>query len=273
MSSPDLFVVCKNCQAEVSPYITECPYCGTRLRKRAPRIERPDAPPKPPKRGPRVGGRRSSGPTSASKPKASKPGAGRLGGLRSGEVAGVRGDEHGRPYATIVLVGLSLGLWLTLPFVPLNDLTIRTLGYEVWFYLAASLLNTGIGAQFAASVGIGLFGWLIERRRGPLAVIALFLLCGPAAIAIALAVDSGSLVIGSHGAALGLLCAWVVPVLLARSRGEDTGEADLLGVLVIAAVLLCIPLLSQGSALAGLVGAAIGAIAGLLFATLERSRV
>ncbi|MEA2190098.1 MAG: hypothetical protein QOI73_219, partial [Solirubrobacteraceae bacterium] len=41
MSHPDLFVVCKNCNAEVSPYITECPYCGMRLRKRAPKIERP----------------------------------------------------------------------------------------------------------------------------------------------------------------------------------------------------------------------------------------
>ena len=38
--APDLFVVCKNCGSEVSPYITECPYCGTRLRKRAPKIER-----------------------------------------------------------------------------------------------------------------------------------------------------------------------------------------------------------------------------------------
>ena len=27
-SSPDLFVVYKNCGSEVSPYITECPYCG-----------------------------------------------------------------------------------------------------------------------------------------------------------------------------------------------------------------------------------------------------
>ena len=40
MSEPDLFVVCKNCGSEVSPYITECPYCGTRLRKRAPKLER-----------------------------------------------------------------------------------------------------------------------------------------------------------------------------------------------------------------------------------------
>ena len=37
---PDLNVVCKNCGNEVSPYITECPYCGNRLRKRAPKIER-----------------------------------------------------------------------------------------------------------------------------------------------------------------------------------------------------------------------------------------
>src|SRR3712207_6963529 len=36
-SGPDLFVVCKSCGSEVSPYITECPYCGTRLRKRADR--------------------------------------------------------------------------------------------------------------------------------------------------------------------------------------------------------------------------------------------
>ena len=59
MSSPDLFVVCKNCQAEVSPYITECPYCGTRLRKRAPKIDRPDAPLKAPVPERRIGVRRS----------------------------------------------------------------------------------------------------------------------------------------------------------------------------------------------------------------------
>jgi len=36
----DLFVVCKSCGSEVSPYITECPYCGNRLRKRAPKLDR-----------------------------------------------------------------------------------------------------------------------------------------------------------------------------------------------------------------------------------------
>src|SRR5213080_2028977 len=40
MAAPELTVVCKNCGAEVSPYVTECPYCGARLRKRAPKLER-----------------------------------------------------------------------------------------------------------------------------------------------------------------------------------------------------------------------------------------
>ena len=38
--APELSVVCKSCGSEVSPYVTECPYCGTRLRKRAPKLER-----------------------------------------------------------------------------------------------------------------------------------------------------------------------------------------------------------------------------------------
>ena len=40
MSTPELSVVCRNCGSEVSPYVTECPYCGTRLRKRAPKLQR-----------------------------------------------------------------------------------------------------------------------------------------------------------------------------------------------------------------------------------------
>jgi hypothetical protein len=43
-------------------------------------------------------------------------------------------------------------------------------------------------------------------------------------------------------------------------------------VLVIAAVLLFVPLLSQGSALAGLFGAAFGAVAGLAYASVRRAR-
>ena len=274
MSSPDLFVVCKNCQAEVSPYITECPYCGTRLRKRAPKIDRPDAPAKAPGREGRIGvrgPRRDAGGRSARpKVKKAKSATQRLGRLRSGEIPGISGDEHRRPYATMVLVALSFGLWLSLAFYVRSDFAIVAFDGDPWRFFTASLLNEGTASQLAAVVGIGLFGWLIERRHGPIAVVLLFLLCGPGGLAAAAAVDPNAVVFGSHGAGLGLLCAWLVPVLIARSRDADD-DADLLGVLVIAAVLLLVPLLSQGSALAGLFGGAFGAIAGLGFAAARRS--
>ena len=171
----------------------------------------------------------------------------------------------------MVLVALSFGLWLSLAFYVRSDFAIVAFDGDPWRFLTASLLNEGTAAQFAAVVGVGVFGWLIERRHGPIAVVLLFLLCGPGGLAAAAAVDPNSIVFGTHGAGLGLLCAWLVPVLVARSRGGDD-DADLLGVLVIAAVLLLVPLLSQGSALAGLFGGAFGAIAGLGLAAARRPR-
>ncbi len=83
-SGADLFVVCKQCGSEVSPYITECPYCGSRLRKRAPKLEK---------------ARRET-------ERREHQTEGRLGRLRPGEIPGIRGEA--RPHATIVLV-LGLG--------------------------------------------------------------------------------------------------------------------------------------------------------------------
>src|SRR5262245_14712778 len=40
VNAPELGIICRECGEEVSPYVTECPYCGTRLRKRAPKLER-----------------------------------------------------------------------------------------------------------------------------------------------------------------------------------------------------------------------------------------
>lgn len=270
MSHPDLFVVCKNCQAEVSPYITECPYCGTRLRKRAPKIERPDAPVAPPKRGARVRVPGRGRPKTSAKSRRAQ--TTRLARLRTGEIPGISGDEHGRPYATFVLVAASFGLWLSLAFYVRADFAITAIGGDPWRFFTASLLNDGTAAQFAAVVGLGLFGWLIERRHGALVVVALFLLCGPGALAAATAIDPGAVVFGTHGAALGMLCAWAVPALMERRRNGMNDDADMIGVAVIAMVLLLVPLLSQGSALAGFIGAGLGALAGLLLAGLRPAR-
>ena len=63
-----------------------------------------------------------------------------------------------------------------------------------------------------------------------------------------------------------------MPVLLARRRSDEDDDADLLGTLVIAAVLLLVPVLSQGSSLAGLVGGGLGALAGLALAGVRPAR-
>ncbi|MGH2839701.1 MAG: rhomboid family intramembrane serine protease [Solirubrobacteraceae bacterium] len=265
MSAPDLFVVCKNCQAEVSPYITECPYCGTRLRKRAPKIDRPEEAPKPPKRPSRRKPRAAGTP----KVKQAKPKPDRLGRLRSGEIPGIRGDEFGRPWATIVLVALSFGIWLSAAFFVKGDLALTALDGDPWRFVTASLYNAGFASQLAVVTGLGIFGWLLERRHGPLVVVLLFVLCGPGALAVATAINQEAFVFGTHAAALGLLCAWLVPVLMRRRRSSDDDDADLLGVLVIAAVLLLVPAVSQGSAIAGAVGAALGMLAGLALAALR----
>ena len=97
-SGADLFVVCKQCGSEVSPYITECPYCGHRLRRRAPEAAA------------RAGRRRA--------PRARRR---RLGALLRRSGAAARAPARAaparararwataRPYATIALVALSCG--------------------------------------------------------------------------------------------------------------------------------------------------------------------
>ena len=52
-------------------------------------------------------------------------------------------------------------------------------------------------------------------------------------------------------------------------RALQGGDADLLGVLVIAAVLLLVPAVSQGSAVAGAVGGGLGLLSGLALAALK----
>src|SRR3954471_18560176 len=96
ISQPDLFVVCKNCGSEVSPYVTECPYCGQRVRKRAPKIERTGT---GTAREPRRAGRGARGRTRRATER--KP---RLGRLRPGEIPGLRADGLTRPWATVFIV-------------------------------------------------------------------------------------------------------------------------------------------------------------------------
>ncbi|TML84104.1 MAG: rhomboid family intramembrane serine protease [Actinobacteria bacterium] len=109
----------------------------------------------------------------------------------------------------------------------------------------------------------------LERRFGSGAVLAIFLLGATAggALTVALSVYPA---IGANGGALALLTAWVVDDLLAGRRGDDRGN-DLIGVTVIAAVLLLLPLADRDTSwAAGLGGAATGAIIGAMISPFRR---
>jgi membrane associated rhomboid family serine protease len=248
-TGPDLFVVCKKCGSEVSPYITECPYCGTRLRKRAPKIER--------------GGR-------IVEPRPRRSPLPALGRLRPGEIPGIQADVSRKPWATGTLVVLSAVTLLLLVFVDRADLAVEAAYGSHWWRLFTAPFVYGNGwYELACLVAIALYGWRTERRYGPLVVIALFLLGGAGGFAVAGALDSSPFFSGGNGAALALLCAWAVPDLLARRRGEDY-DGDLLGTLVIGLVIALMPLaVPEASWVAGFTGAAVGLLCGLLLERLS----
>src|SRR5688500_3567045 len=244
-SSPELFVVCKNCNSQVSPYITECPYCGTRLRKRAPKIER-------------------AGKEGATKRRRRVPTPG-LGPLRTGEIPGIRGDELRRPVMTIGLVAAGLLWWLAI--IPLEDegfrIVLDPLG-EWWQVLTAPFVHFNDWYQFAALGAVGLFGWLLERRNGPLVVLFTWLLGASGGMAVVKAVEGDVLAVGASGGALALLCAWAVPPLLQRRREGGEDDVDLLGPAVIFVLLALMPVARpEVSEIATVVGILAGSLVGL----------
>src|SRR3954466_9881907 len=259
----ELFVVCKNCQSEVSPYVTECPYCGHRVRKRAPKIERGGAKAAREPRGAR--GRRGRTATVRGP---------RLGRLRPGEIPGLSADGLTRPFATIFAVAACFVIYLlgVAGAVTATDLIIiGPIDGDWWRPFTAPFVHIGGGGgvfaggayQFATMVGVGVFGWLLERRHGAWVVVLLFLLGGAGGMALESVIDPTPLAIGANGVALALLTAWAMPDVLAWRRDEDW-EGDLLGTATLGGVLVLMPLAAPGcSAIAGFPGVLAGLLLGL----------
>jgi membrane associated rhomboid family serine protease len=266
----DLFVVCKNCGSEVSPYVTECPYCGQRVRKRAPKIERNKAP-----------GREQRPPRSRRQRTATKSGP-RLGRLRPGEIPGLRADGLTRPWATIFLVTASFAVYLLQAAGAVHALDLVIIGRLAddvyrWFtapfvhYSGGTSIFAGGAYQLAAMLAVGIYGWLLERRHGAWVVVLMYLLAGAGGMAVASQLDPNAVIFGANGLGLGLLTAWAIPDLMAWRRDEDW-EGDLLGTGVIAAVLLLMPLAVPGcNAVAGVTGLVAGLVVGLPLARFSRA--
>jgi drug/metabolite transporter (DMT)-like permease len=106
------------------------------------------------------------------------------------------------------------------------------------------------------------FGWLLERRHGWWAPLFVFLLGGTAGMLLVAGADQG-VAMGGNAGALALLAAWAMRDVLARRRGQED-DADLLGTLAIAVLLVLLPLATpDANALAGLVGGVVGIVLGL----------
>lgn len=226
----------------MSPYITECPYCGHRLRRRAPKL-------------PRGGGGKG--------PKRSRGTVPSLGRLRRGEIPGIRAES--RPYATIALVLASAVLWVAWHggYVGLDRLLVLGPLHGDWWRLLSSQFAYENGFyEFAVVLPAAVFGFLLERRHGPALVLALFLGSGVLGVLATLAIYPDATLGGANGPALALLAAWAAPDVLAAARGGEY-EGDLLGVGAFAILLLALPLAREDvSWVSGLTGLLLGALVG-----------
>jgi membrane associated rhomboid family serine protease len=259
-AGPELSVVCKSCGSEVSPYVTECPYCGTRLRKRAPKLER---------RGDEL------------TPHESRRAKRRRRAAERRASAGERiAFASGRPYVTIAaIVGPALLVLIqrtsNLSLFDAGALTGLTVTDQWWNYLAAPFVYDDLGYLFVIGLAIALFVPELERRLGSVATLLLLLACGALGALAAPQLDNAfgdglTLVAGGNGLALGAVGAWYM-LHRADARSEPGGEFDWIPVTVAASVLLLLPLVNDfANPWAGIVGGLVGLGAGLLASRANR---
>ncbi|MFI5028585.1 MAG: rhomboid family intramembrane serine protease [Solirubrobacterales bacterium] len=252
MSETELSVICKNCGSEVSPYVTECPYCGARLRKRAPKLER---------RG------------DALEPKPRRRPARRLLGERLRRPGWVQAE---RPYATLAVILGSAGLLLVQkasgnPLQTFGALVLPIEG-DWWRVLTAPFAYIDVGYLFVVSVALAIFAIGLERRLGSGATALLLIACGSLGMLAASGIvepNGFEVIAGGNGMALGAVAAWFT-IRRAETQGAIDQEYDWIGVAVAAAVLLALPLFdSTANVYAGIVGGAVGGLSGLVAAALR----
>lgn len=259
-AGPELSVVCKNCGSEVSPYVTECPYCGTRLRKRAPKLER---------KGDELTPRESR-----------RTRRRRLAAERRASARERLAVATERPYVTVAAI---LGPAILLLVQRGADVSVFRVGAiaapitdATWHYLAAPFVYDQIGYLFVIGMAMALFVPGLEQRLGPIATALLLVACGALGALAApqlddLFGDGFTLVSGGNGLALGAVGAWFV-LRRDEARDEGPGEFDWIPVTVAACVLLLLPLVDKyANPWAALVGGAVGMGAGFVASRTRRA--
>jgi membrane associated rhomboid family serine protease len=260
-TGPELSVVCKSCGAEVSPYVTECPYCGTRLRKRAPKLERV---------GDEV--RVREGRTERRARRAAERRA-----RRADRLEGI----GGRPLTTVAAILVPA---VVLVVERATELSVFDLGAivgpiddDVWRYFAAPFVYDDVGYLFACALALAIFLPGVEARVGTFPTLLLVIGCGAlgmlAADGMGDVLDDGVvLAAGGNGIALGALTCWYV-LRDAERRIDPTVDYEWIGVAVAAAVLLFLPVIEDfADPWAGIAGGLVGAGCGFAAALGGRVR-
>jgi membrane associated rhomboid family serine protease len=247
MAETELSVVCKNCGAEVSPYVTECPYCGTRLRKRAPKLER---------HGDELQARETRRDRRRRRAAERRARASRLSFAAE------------RPYVTLAAILGPATLLVVQRAADLNPFDLGAIAAGVdatdwWQYFAAPFVYDDLGYLFAIGLAMALFVPYLERRLGIAPTLILLIACGALGALAAPGVDDAlgdgfTLAAGGNGIALGAIAAWWA-LHRADARDDPTEEYDWIPVAVAAAVLLLLPLVEDlANPWAGVVGGLVG---------------
>ncbi|CAN5633995.1 hypothetical protein BH10ACT11_BH10ACT11_13940 [soil metagenome] len=268
MAGPELSVVCRNCGSEVSPYVTECPYCGSRVRKRAPKLERGEGDEIRVREGRRERKARRVADRRASR----RDGPSRFSGRSRDE------DLAQRPIATGLLLAASAIVYILSRSTSLDlGPIIGPVDGQVWRYLAAPFFYDDAGYLFVCAAAIAIFLPPLERRVGTVPALLLALACGGLGMLAAGGLDSVfgdgiPIAAGGNGIALGCLAAYVM--IREPDRRADPEEGyDPFAVGVAAAVILLLPLVEDfADPWAGIVGALVGVACGFSAAVGMRHR-
>ncbi len=245
---PDLRVVCPTCGSQVSPYVTECPYCGNRVRKRAPKIGSRDDPARKADRVRKRAERR--------RPK-----------LRESS-GGAPGERRLVVVPSLVVASIVLSCLVRAGFIsPRRVEVFGSLTDERWKLLTTPFVHLGLAYGFIALASFAIFGARLERSLGRVATLAVWVVAGGAGAWLA-SIDGASPAGGALSAAVAVTVARCFSVVEANRDGE---EEDLVGPLVVLIVLSVLPAFGAGASWYAIgAGVVVGILTGCVLVVRER---
>lgn len=246
MAERELFVICNNCGSECSPYVTECPYCGHRLRKRAPDLKKVK---KQEERDELRASKQAE--KKREKLRAQYEGGG---SQKPGAYLSSAGTV---PRATTVLIVISVLIslvarvddWVSLNLVFLGDLPAHP-----WQLFTAPLVQGGFAFGAICLTGAAMFGAGIEMRYGPVALVLAWAVCGAFGVLAEWLLAPVPFSNGALAVAVGLMTAWLIVVV----TREDLRDYDAIGLGAVGAVLFALPIATNEASVWTLIGGIVG---------------